>query len=346
MKYPKCLRAIECIVLSVFLFLSALVAPDSPSDASEITVATPFSYFETVKNAIAQPFEKTTGTRVSLVANRNILRDLIAHQKAGVRIYDVVFLTSGQALQACQRKLLQPLHRELRGPNPCAVEIMSYTMFYVYDSKISHSAPTSIADFFNVNGFPGRRGLQRSPHVSLPWALVADGVLPHHVYTELATASGQKRALTRLGKIKDHVSWWNTREEARMLATTSGVAMTALWSMDIPELVKKKPSLRPVLGGHVKGSIVAGIRVGSATKVGVEFLKFGIEQERQLAIGKQSRYGPAIGASVFTCTKGMCPCSGTNVCSKGCCKRVENGGDFWLKHGKKIRRQFDDAFGK
>ena len=42
--------------------------------------------------------------------------------------------------------------------------------------EVSGDQPSTIADFWNVDKFPGRRGLRKVPRVNLEWALMADGV--------------------------------------------------------------------------------------------------------------------------------------------------------------------------
>ena len=56
-----------------------------------------------------------------------------------------------------------------------------------------------MADFFDVEKFPGRRGMRRTPHVNLEWALIADGVPIDEIYAMLDTPEGIDRAFAKLG---------------------------------------------------------------------------------------------------------------------------------------------------
>ncbi len=50
--------------------------------------------------------------------------------------------------------------------------------------------PETIADFFDLETFPGRRGMRRVPAVNLEFALMADGVPRDEVYATLDTPEG------------------------------------------------------------------------------------------------------------------------------------------------------------
>jgi putative spermidine/putrescine transport system substrate-binding protein len=59
--------------------------------------------------------------------------------------------------------------------------------------------PATLADFFNVRKFPGRRALSRaSAKYNLELALLADGVAPGDIYKTLETPDGLDRAFAKL----------------------------------------------------------------------------------------------------------------------------------------------------
>src|SRR3546814_14961578 len=63
--------------------------------------------------------------------------------------------------------------------------------------------PSSLQDFFDLERFPGPRGLRRTPMTSLEWALLADGVPGDKVYSLLRTEAGVARAFAKLATIRD-----------------------------------------------------------------------------------------------------------------------------------------------
>ena len=54
-----------------------------------------------------------------------------------------------------------------------------YSTVYAYNAdNIPGDKPAAMADFFDLDRFPGRRGMRRTPQVNLEFALIADGVPP------------------------------------------------------------------------------------------------------------------------------------------------------------------------
>ncbi|MFB6259469.1 MAG: extracellular solute-binding protein, partial [Thiohalorhabdaceae bacterium] len=62
--------------------------------------------------------------------------------------------------------------------------------------------PERMEALFDLDKFPGKRGLRKSPKGNLEWALIADGVAPERVYEVLETDEGLDRAFRVLSRIK------------------------------------------------------------------------------------------------------------------------------------------------
>ena len=81
----------------------------------------------------------------------------------------------------------------------------SFRSFYQKGAFDGNAAgnPETIADFFDVKNFPGKRGLHTWGNASIEMALMADGVAPGDVYDTLSTPEGVDRAFAKLDTIKD-----------------------------------------------------------------------------------------------------------------------------------------------
>lgn len=80
------------------------------------------------------------------------------------------------------------------------------------------------ADIWDVEGFPGRRGLRQNARDTLQIALVADGVPPQDVSTVLANEAGWQRAFAKLDEIKPHINvWWSAAGQTATLLQTGEV---------------------------------------------------------------------------------------------------------------------------
>src|SRR3546814_9868963 len=64
---------------------------------------------------------------------------------------------------------------------PCAVGSLAWSMAIAFSDstgeiRADDIKPSSLQDFFDLERFPGPRGLRRTPMTNLEWAMLADGV--------------------------------------------------------------------------------------------------------------------------------------------------------------------------
>jgi putative spermidine/putrescine transport system substrate-binding protein len=64
----------------------------------------------------------------------------------------------------------------------CAVGNIVWSTLIAFDKTKYANEPTTMADFFNVEKFPGKRGMRKSPKAMLEMALMGDGVPAEEVY--------------------------------------------------------------------------------------------------------------------------------------------------------------------
>ncbi len=86
--------------------------------------------------------------------------------------------------------------------------------------------PKTWADFWDVEKFPGARGLWNFPVTSLEFALLADGVAPDKLYP-----LDVERAFKKLREIKPHITvWWGNGAQAAQLLNDGEVDMESIWN--------------------------------------------------------------------------------------------------------------------
>ena len=98
--------------------------------------------------------------------------------------------------------------------SPCFIPQIVYSTAFAYRTDLLEAAPTTIADVFDLNKFPGKRSLEKVAVNNLEWALLADGASPDEVYDLLETDAGVERAFAKLDTIKDKVVWWDAGKAA------------------------------------------------------------------------------------------------------------------------------------
>ena len=79
-----------------------------------------------------------------------------------------------------------------------------HTLYSIDPDAFPGDKPSEIADFFDTDKFPGKRGVHTWANGFIQMALVADGVKPSGVYTVLKDQTGAvDRAFAMMDKIKD-----------------------------------------------------------------------------------------------------------------------------------------------
>jgi putative spermidine/putrescine transport system substrate-binding protein len=102
-----------------------------------------------------------------------------------------------------------------------------YSYVIAYDSsKFADKAPTGMADFFDVQKFPGKRSLYKWGAGMWEAALLADGVTPDKLYP-----LDLDRAHKKLAAFKEHVvSYWGGGGEAASVLLNGEATMALIWS--------------------------------------------------------------------------------------------------------------------
>jgi hypothetical protein len=96
---------------------------------------------------------------------------------------------------ACDEGLLEEIDWDTLGRDgllpeavqECAVGNVVIGNGFAYNAAAVPEAPNDWADFFDLEKFPGKRGMTNNPTMNLEYALMADGVPPAEVYAVLST---------------------------------------------------------------------------------------------------------------------------------------------------------------
>lgn len=114
--------------------------------------------------------------------------------------------------------------------SPCGVGMFVWSTVMAYDGNAIAEGPQSWADFWDVEKFPGKRGLRRGPKYTLEFALMADGVPHDEVYKVLSTPEGVDRAFAKLDELKPNIVWWESGAQPLQLLATGEVALTSVFN--------------------------------------------------------------------------------------------------------------------
>ncbi len=114
----------------------------------------------------------------------------------------------------------------------CGPQIFwTYVVFFDPSAFPADKQPSRIADFFDVENYPGKRGVHTWANGFIQMALVADGIAPKGVYKVLKSQSGAiDRAFGVMDKIKDNIVHWSAGAQPLELVSSGEVSMSIAYN--------------------------------------------------------------------------------------------------------------------
>ena len=302
--------------------IGALVAGAAPvaAETTLVVVSWGGAYTQSQVRAYHEPYmeQNPDVTIINDDGSANALAGLRAQAQAGNVTWDLVDMLPSDAQLACEEGLLLPLdHDEMLAPAPdgtpasedflpgslgdCYVSSIVYSTVLTVNTEMfpEDNMPSSIADLFDVENFPGRRALQDRPGTNLEWALYADGVDPDEIYDVLRTPEGVDRAFAKLDTIKDHIIFWTEGSQAPQLLADKEVSMATGYNGRMFEAseVEGQP-FQIVWDGQVVEWDGWVVPAGTPNMEAVmDFLYFATDTQRLADQAKFISYGPARASS-------------------------------------------------
>ena len=316
------------------------------------------AYTRSQVEAYHKPFAEQTGIAVISEDYNGGLAQIKAQVESGNVTWDVVDLEMSDAIRGCDENLLERIDPSMLPPAPdgtpaeedfipgtlldCAVGGIIWSTVVAYDqTRFSRaSQPRALRDFFNVDRFPGKRGLRRSPRVNVEWALIADGIPVNQVYEVLATTEGVDRAFDVLGRLKPHVVWWEAGAQPPQLLADGEVVMTSAYNGRLYNAIfKERKPFIIIWDSQVWDVDLWGIIKGTGNMTAaLEFVKFSTDTKRLADQARYISYGPVRRSSmdkVNTKVKPHLPTSPDNFASA-----LQNDFDWWADHQQEMDERF------
>jgi putative spermidine/putrescine transport system substrate-binding protein len=269
------------------------------------------AYGQSQEIAYFEPFAKETGTTIATEIYDGTLakiKEMIGGSESEVDVVDVSSATLGTL---CSDGLLETIEASSLGAAPggqsaeedffsggissCGVASVAWSTALAFDRQaFTKSQPSHIADLLEIKRLPGKRALPNGPRYTLELALLADGVDPANVYTELATPAGADRAFKALDKIKNDVYWWDTAQEPISWLLEKKAVMVAGYSGRIfRATVGDRQRLGVIWDGQIYDLDLWAIPKGAKNKDGAKrFITFATDPARLAAQAQLIAYGP------------------------------------------------------
>ncbi|MCB1970289.1 MAG: ABC transporter substrate-binding protein [Geminicoccaceae bacterium] len=341
--------------------LGLSIGTDSPvqaADDSLTVVSWGGAYTKSQIEAYHKPFTEKTGIAVNSVDYNGGLAEVRAQSEAGNVTWDMVDVELSDAVRGCDEGLFAQIDPAVLPPgddgtpaeedfidgavNDCAIGTIVWSTVYAYRTdQVGSDAPSTIADFFDLEKFPGKRGLRRSPKVNLEFALMADGVPADQVYDVLSTPEGVDRAFAKLDSIKPEVIWWEAGAQPPQLLADGEVVMTSAYNGRLySAIVNEGQPMQIVWDGQVWDFDLWAILEDAPHKqTALDFLVFSTDTERLARQADWISYGPVRRSSMVDVKPDVLPHLPT--APENFTNALQNNFEFWADNQDELNERFN-----
>ena len=189
---------------------------------------------DAMSEAFGKPFSEQTGIDVLFDGAGPTEGAVKAQAESGNPAWDLADIEPFSAERLGKTGLIEPIDYDIVDPTKMREgfgwEYAASTYFYsyviAYDATRYETAPSSMADFFDVERFPGKRTMYKWGSGMWEAALMADGVAPADLYP-----LDLERANAKIADFKDNVSvFWGGGAESQSALLNGDAAMGLLWN--------------------------------------------------------------------------------------------------------------------
>ena len=227
---------------------------------SKLTISTwGGSWTEATETHFGKPFSEETGVEIEYVPTSSTpTAPALLQEQSGNVTFDIV--ESENMLVLRERGFLTEFPQDLQDVftetmrsdafSPHHIQLGGSAVVIACNPALMERCPTTPAEFFDVEGFPGPRAILNRASDAIAIALLADGVAPEDLYP-----LDIDRAIAKLKEIKPHVDVFPSsgdEQERAMIDEEAGAAL--MWN-GRAHIVKKETI--PDLELHWDGSIVS-----------------------------------------------------------------------------------------
>jgi len=320
--------------------------------------------------AFQKPFSQRHGVQVLAVEYTGDLAPIRAMVKSGRVEWDVAEVESADLQAGCEAGLFEKIDRASlanatqilpRSVHACGVGAFVWSTVLAYDPAKLKDAPKGWADFWNVDKYPGKRGMRAGARYNLEFALMADGVKRDEVYSTLSTNAGIERAIRKLRALRPHIVWWDAGSQPPKLLASGEVVMSTAFNGRIAVANRNDGAPRLDIAWNDAiceldyWVILKGARNIETAR---RYLDFVTSEEPQLAFSREIPYGPTNYNAILKYDSGRrVPAGGAHQALIDLSmmssdlpsapgnfrKSLAFDTDFWTRNGAAIEKRFNEA---
>lgn len=304
---------------------------------------------DAMNQAYYGPFAEETGINLTPGDYNGELSRIRAMVETGNVSWDLVEMESPELVRGCFEGLFEPIDWERLGLgdeliesaiDECGVGTFVWSTVLAYDADSLDTAPTSWEDFWNVEEFPGTRGLRRGAKYTLEFALMADGVPADEVYDVLMTDEGVDRAFAMLDELKDHIQWWEAGSQPPQWLVAGDVVMTSSYNGRIAAAQEEGNNLEIVWNGSLYDLDYWAIVSGSDyVDEAYQFIEFASQPENQAVYSSEIPYGPVHMDAIEQLDEEQAQRMPTHADNLEGALAIDTG--FWVDYGEQLEQRFN-----
>ncbi|MET4279531.1 MULTISPECIES: ABC transporter substrate-binding protein [unclassified Bradyrhizobium] len=303
------------------------------------------------RKAFFEPFARQAGVNITEEEYNGEAAKIRAMVLSKSVSWDVVSTDPFTVVQLCAEGILETIDWKRLGidrsnlagatENDCAVPEYFYSHAVAYDKQKLPNTPMTLADFFDLSKFPGKRGLPKSAFGNLEWALIADGVPLKDIYKVLNTPEGLDRAFEKLDTIKKDVIWWQSNAQSVQLIADGEVIMGKAPTGRIYDANKNAGKHFAILwDGQGLGSSAWAIPKGTARLANAyKFLAFAAAPQAQADLTGYIPWGPTNKEAIALVDTAVLPYLPNAPNHMANAFFFDN--TFWAERGDEVRARFN-----
>ncbi|HEV7250497.1 MAG TPA: ABC transporter substrate-binding protein [Shinella sp.] len=300
------------------------------------------------REAYFTPYAKEKGITVLEDTTNGGLAKQKAMVEAGNVTWDVMQMEDDEVTMACEQGLLEDMdwstraHADEIDPSQfkdCAVGALSWANILTYDASKLTDGPKNWADFWNVEKWPGKRGLRKTAKLTMEVALMADGVAPADVYKVIATKEGQDRAFAKLDELKPHIQWWESGAQPQEWLSSGDVVMTSAYNGRVDNAQKEGKNFPIIWDGQINSVEFWAVMKGTPNlDQSIAFVEFLMSKDPQVTFANAIAYGVSNVKAMEALPAdrlAKLPSAPDNLKNA-----VRFNSEFWIDHGEELAERF------
>ncbi len=331
---------------------AVLALSATTAGARDLTVVSFGGTFQDAQRELFfKPFSEKIGKPVLDEAWEGGYGVLQSKVKAGQPNWDVVQVEAEELALGCADGIFEKLDWEKLGgqdsyipggASDCGAGHIVWSVAIAYDgNKLTEAQPQSWADFWDVEKFPGKRGLRKTAKYALEAALMADGVAKEDVYATLATPEGVDRAFAKLDALREHIVWWEAGAQPLSMLQTGDVVMSSVYNGRITGLNQTEgTNMKLVWNESIYAVDSFVVLAGAENKdAGMDFIAFANAPENLSKLPAKIAYGLPVKAAADM----IAPELGVNLPTQADNLAVSLNLDvnYWVDNSEELTERFN-----